>query len=311
MSMMLPPKRAPAVTPMTRGATIGRRDILRQGCAAFWAVAALTEYAHAAHPSPTNLLTASLHVTGGWGGSLSQAAERVVQRMRQVCLDGLPLLSDQQPREVRVEDHSSGPPAIWLHDEPADTAWIIVDIGARAWCQLAYQFGHELGHILCNSWRHDAKPRQPCQWLEESLVEAFSIRGLALLAASWARDPPFPGDDGYATAITDYRQQVIERYRTADAPAARDGLAAWFQANRDELQRNGGVGPEKGPAILHILEEYEIETACLADLGALNRWPERTGIPLDEYLSRWQASCAEIAAPGLLPRRLRKMLNLG
>jgi hypothetical protein len=31
--------------------------------------------------------------------------------------------------------------ALWIHRE---TAWIIVDIGARDWCNLAYQFGHEL-----------------------------------------------------------------------------------------------------------------------------------------------------------------------
>lgn len=310
-SMIHPSGRAVPAAPAVRPAPIGRRDFLRQAGALVCSAAALAGHADAALATSDDLLTAPIHVIGDWGGSLPQAAEQVVRRMRRVCLDGVPLLSDQQPGEIRVDDHSSGQPAIWLHDEPADTAWIIVDIGTRAWCQLAYQFGHELGHVLCNSWRRAATPRPPCQWLEESLVEAFSIRGLALLAASWAQDPPFPGDNGYAAAITDYRQHLIERYRSAAASVAGEGLTAWFRAHRDEVEHHGGIGLEKAPAILHILDEYETETASLADLGALNRWPGRSGVPLDEYLSRWQASCAEIAAPGLLPRRLRDMLNPG
>jgi hypothetical protein len=275
------------------------------------AVGAFASYAQAASPMPPNLLTAPLYVTGNWGGSLPQSAERVVRRMRQVCLEGLPLLSDQQPRDLRVDDHAKGSPAVWLHDDLPETAWIIVDIGGNAWCQLSYQFGHELGHVLCNSWRHDANPGPPCQWLEEALVEAFSIRGLGLLAPSWAHDPPFPGDSAYASAIKDYRNHLITRYRSTGVPAGDDNFRDWFQTNRDELLHNGGATLEKGPAILHILAQYERETPSVADLGALNRWPGRSHIPLAEYLSRWQASCAEIAAPGLLPRRLREVMDIG
>ena len=31
---------------------------------------------------------------------------------------------------------------------------------------------------MANSWQPHAKPMPPCQWLEEAMVEAFSIRGL-------------------------------------------------------------------------------------------------------------------------------------
>ena len=40
--------------------------------------------------------------------------------------------------------------------------------------------------MTANSWRANAKPGGPCQWLEEAMVEAFSLRGLALLADSWS-----------------------------------------------------------------------------------------------------------------------------
>jgi hypothetical protein len=71
-------------------------------------------------------------------------------------------VSDRQPERLRVEAHDSGLPAIWLYVDPPHTAWVIVD-SARDWSKLAYQFGHELGHVLCNSWWPDARPRLPCQ----------------------------------------------------------------------------------------------------------------------------------------------------
>ena len=36
---------------------------------------------------------------------------------------------------------------------------------------LAYQFGHELGHVTANSWQPRGKPQLPSQWLEEAPVE--------------------------------------------------------------------------------------------------------------------------------------------
>src|SRR5215831_3181896 len=159
------------------------------------------------------LLSAPLELGGEWGGSPPNDAHVVISRMREVCLSGVRLLSDRQPSKLRVDNHLSGPPHVWLHKENSDTAWIVVDIGALDWCKLAYQLGHELGHVLCNSWQWQAISKLPSRWLEEALVEAFSIRGLGLLADSWERRPPFPHDASFAHAIRKYRQDLIEKYR--------------------------------------------------------------------------------------------------
>jgi hypothetical protein len=127
--------------------------------------------------APT-LLSAPIELAGDWGHMLPRSANLVVERMRHSCLYGVRLVSDRQPTRLRVDEHTSGPPAVWLHPDGSTMAWIIVDIGERAWSQLAYQFGHELGHVLASSWQPHAKPKPPCQWLEEAMVEAFSLRGL-------------------------------------------------------------------------------------------------------------------------------------
>ena len=119
-------------------------------------------------------------------------------------------------------------------------AWIIVDIGERAWSQLAYQFGHELGHVMANSWQPHAKPAPPCQWIEEALVEAFSLRGLGRLAQSWKQNPPFAGDNAFGDAIADYRENIIQQYaKLADEQGINHDSAAWFADHRSEIELAG------------------------------------------------------------------------
>jgi hypothetical protein len=185
------------------------------------------------------LLSAPIELAGNWGGMLPDSADQVVERMRHSCLDGVRLVSDRQPRQLRVDQHTSGPPAVWLHPEGNGTAWIIVDVGERAWSQLAYQFGHELGHVLANSWQPHAKPAAPCQWLEE----AFSLRGLGNLARSWKQTPPFADDNAYGDAILEYRQDIVERYGklAAEQGAVGDHLGAWFDRHRSEIEAGGGL----------------------------------------------------------------------
>jgi hypothetical protein len=257
----------------------------------------------------TTLATVPIEVQGDWGGSLPGSALTVVTRVRAVSLAGVRLLSDRQPGRLRVDSHTSGPPHIWLHDDGTPIAWIVVDIGPRDWSKLAYQFGHELGHVLANSWGPDAKPANPCQWLEEALVESFSIRGLGLLADSWERDPPFPGNAAFGGAIRRYRNELLTRYQTvaAEQGAAR-GLAAWFKAQRAALESDGGVsGPARG-AIPAMVAELETDPTAVEGLGVLNRWTGRSGVPIEEYLRLWKRSCAELGESQRLPIRVRRLL---
>jgi hypothetical protein len=260
-----------------------------------------------AKDAPATLLTAPLTVQGAW--AWPKPAARVLARMREACLAGVPLLSDRQPDRLLVDDHTSGPPAIWLHDDGARLAWIIVNVRGSDWCNLCYQFGHELGHVLCNSWAPLAKPQNPCQWLEEALVESFSLRGLGLLADSWEKNPPFRGNNAYAAAIRRYRADVVEKYqKVAVEQGAANGLSPWFHAQRKSLDVSGTVTGPGRAAIPTFLAELEADNDAVAGLGAMNRWVARTGVPVEEYLERWERSCLEIAASNRLPARVRNSL---
>jgi hypothetical protein len=63
------------------------------------------------------LFTAPLELEGTWGGSAPADTAAVIEYMRAACLKGVTLLSDHQPKKLRVEDRSGSNPSIWLHSE--------------------------------------------------------------------------------------------------------------------------------------------------------------------------------------------------
>jgi hypothetical protein len=307
---------SPNILTATRRGLIatGAACLLTQGGGAAYAQkgpeTAVTVLSPPIEPGVT-LVSAPIELAGNWGHMLPNAADQVVDLMRHSCLDGVRLVSDRQPTRLRVDEHTTGSPAVWLHPDGSTTAWIIVDVGERAWSQLAYQFGHEFGHVMANSWQPHAKPAQPCQWLEEAIVESFSLRGLGNLAASWKQTPPFAGDNAYGDAILGYRQDIIERYgKLAAEQGTIQDFGAWFAGHRGEIEGGGGLNHFAQAASLIVLAEYERTPGCVEAVGALNRWPGRSAVPVAEYLHAWEASCVELQASPALPIYLREGLRI-
>jgi hypothetical protein len=288
-----------------------RQGMTRRRVLMLAAVATIAGEAQAEAGSMT-LLDIPLEVQGEWGKSPPRAAAAVIARMREASLAGPRLLSDRQPTRLRVENRTSGNPAIWLHSDAGAVAWIIVNVGGRDWSKLAYQFGHELGHVLANSWGPDSKPQNPCQWLEEALVEAFSLYGLGRLADSWEQRPVFANDAAFADAIRQYQRAAIERYETIASNQIRASrFDVWFRQNRSALENAGGLAGAAEAAVAMMLHELEGDIRRIEDLGALNRWHGRSAVPIERYMRLWETSCADIGAEGGLPKRLSNLLGVG
>lgn len=272
------------------------------------ATAHLSRRSFAQQTFASALMSAPIELAGDWGRMLPRAVKLIVGRMRQACLEGVRLVSDHQPQRVRVELHNSGLPAIWLHPDESDVAWIIVNISERDWSKLAYQFGHELGHVTANSWQADAKPGGPSQWIEEAMAEALALYGLGRLATRWRVSPPFAGDNRFGDALASYREDIIRSYETlSEQQGLTKGAASWFANHRSAIEA-GGVVPFGQAFSLTILAEYERAAENIEALGALNRWSQRANIQVKEYLSLWEKSCTDLQASSALPTRLRELL---
>jgi hypothetical protein len=275
-------------------------------------IAKLSRISSAQQPSVRvplpGLMSAPIEITGDWGRMLPRAVKLVLGRMRQACLEGIRLVSDRQPQQIRVELRNSGTPAIWLHTDESEMAWIIVNVGERDWSMLAYQFGHELGHVMANSWQANSKGGGLSHWLEESMVEALALYGLGRLASRWRVSPPFAGDNRFGDALSSYREDIIRRYETlAEQQGLTQDAGAWFANHRGEIEASS-IEPYGQALSLVILSEYERLAESIAAIGALNRWDGRAHAPLEDYLQRWEGSCIELGASTRLPVLLRQML---
>ena len=141
-------------------------------------------------------------------------------------------------------------------------------------------------------------------------MEAFSIRGLGRLAPSWSQNPPFAGDNAFGQSIAEYRQNIIKGYtRLADQQGLSHDAAAWFSEHRRDIEV-AGLNQFAQAASISILAECERDPSCVEALGALNRWPGRTGLPMEDYFRQWLASCTELGASPVLPTHLWGMLGL-
>jgi hypothetical protein len=109
--------------------------------------------------------------------------------------------------------------------------------------------------------------------------------------------------------IKHYRDQQLEQHKTALGATAVD-LLPWFRANRPELEKQTGLSGPTVAAVPAMVQEFEDDPMLIADLGAMNRWPGRSSVNLDDYLVFWHQSCHELNAPGKLPLLVRRLLGL-
>jgi len=133
---------------------------------------------------------------------------------------------------------------------------------------------------------------------------------LGKLADSWEQRPVF-NDAAYANAVRQYRRNVMANYeKIASTQMGNSGVAAWFRDYRSALEQQVGFPGPGSAAIPSMLHELEADPRSIEDIGAMNRWPEKTAVPIEHYMHLWERSCDEIGAAGGLPKRLVDLLDL-
>ena len=163
----------------------------------------------------------------GWGNARIQDIETVLQS---VGRELLPYFPDPQLSPIVVEPGESAPMVLYRTDLYAP---YVVRLTARNkfWSQYAYQFSHELGHILAN---YDGPGRHPSvRWFDEAIAETASLFVLRRMAETWSRTPPYPNWRDYAQALSEYVEDLTRDSRRRLPP--RTTLGQWFVANRARL----------------------------------------------------------------------------
>ncbi len=176
-----------------------------------------------------------------------------------------------------------GGPIVLYERGPKGEFQVRLDTGGRRWAQHAFQFAHELGHILC---QYNASPNRN-RWFEESMCETASLFVLRRMADRWETDPPYPHWKGYAPALRSYAEERLTTARLADGVT----LAAWYSQHAATLERNP-VDRDKNlvvaAALLPFLEKQPEHWSAVAHLNvARPRGKQAFG----EYLQEWHDRC--------------------
>jgi hypothetical protein len=223
----------------------------------------------------------TIEVAPGWGEARTEDVGAVLASVASELLRFVPL-----ERPVAVVVHNSGEGPTVRYRRAQGTFVVLVHIDGRRWAQLAYQFSHELCHILSNYHRRNRAGGDANGWFEEALCEAVSFFALARMAESWRTRPPYPNWQSYSAHLSSYLEAMVGD-EASQLPSG-TSLADWFAENERMLVENRYDRPGYAVAALHLYRRLLDEPEMLGSIAYLNRWGGDGTEDLCGYLSAWR-----------------------
>jgi len=166
------------------------------------------------------------------------------------------------------------------------------------WAQYAFQFAHELSHVLANYANSHRLVRYPPQvnfWLEESLCETASLFALRAMSRSWRSSPPYPAWGSYAPWFDNYVEQRLAQPQY-QLPVGKPFLV-WFRENQTVLRQDSTTWDRNTIVATQLLPIFEAEPSGWESLVFLNRGSHQTTESLEQRLAEWRSQCPKPLRP--------------
>jgi len=193
--------------------------------------------------------------------------------------------------KLRVVPRGTAPRVLY---ERGGEGEYVVQLTARddRWFQYAYQFAHELCHILSNFDHKDLQSGTVAsgnQWFEESLCETASLFTLKRMAASWAEHPPGRKWIGCAPMFASYAEQLLAQSHR-HLPA-NQSLGQWYAENQPALHDNPYLREKNELVAAMLLPLFEQDPSMWRAIAYLNANPGSAAKSFSEYLADWHGAC--------------------
>lgn len=181
--------------------------------------------------------------------------------------------------------YPKGGPIVYFQRGPDREFTVHLDTGETFWAQYAYQFSHELCHILC---QYDRDPHGQ-KWFEESLCELASIDTLRRMGKSWkSSDLPQHLKD-FAPHLTTYAADLVKKGTLDDG----ETLSRWYQVHQKELLESATNRPLNTVVAVQLLPLFEEKPLRWRAVRYLNA-ATPTGLQtFEEYLRDWRGHCPD------------------
>jgi hypothetical protein len=220
---------------------------------------------------------------GNWGSARPQDIQLVLGSVADMLVAHFP---QRASKRITVQPGGQGPKVLFEKSSAGEYR-VLLNVRDTRWDQFAYQFSHELCHILTNFEQRkvdgDVATRDH-QWFEETVCEAVSLSSLARLASIWKDSPPYPGWNDYAPAFAQYAERLLSAdHRRLPADQS---LTDWYRANREELARNPYLREKNEHLAVGILPLLESRPNTLGAIAYLNL-DAAPGQSFSAYLEAW------------------------
>ncbi len=168
---------------------------------------------------------------------------------------------------------------------PSGEIRVELNVEGKLWARFAYQFGHELCHILCGY----ANYPNPNKWFEETVCEAASLFVLGRMADTWKDRAPYPNWNDYSAALRNYRDDRIEEARLPEGAS----LVELFHEKELSLRNDPEQRGLNTRMAVSILPLFEASPEHWEAIDCLNAIRGNVSRPFIQYLRDWLRSSPE------------------
>lgn len=232
----------------------------------------------------------------GWGEGRPQDVAAVCVSAAETVFSAIKPEKGKEPTIFVIPDDAG--PIVLTQRGPNGEYFVLLSARDRHWSQVAYQFSHELGHVLCG----DLSLRMPQHWFEESFCESVSLWTLDSMGKSWQTNPPYANWKGYASSLTSYVANV--RKRVPDVSE----VSKWFDSHRDLLTREA-YDRDKNLIVAKKLATFAHENqGFYQSFYYLRKGNDPQTNSMEWLLANWIENCPEQLRFG--PEKVSELLNV-
>jgi len=226
----------------------------------------------------------TIKVSGDWGGGSTDDVHAVLQS----CAENLLRFSPERRLGTILVRPREGVPITLFEKGPAGEYQVMLSAHDAYWSQYAYQFSHELVHILSN---YDRRKTGRNLWFEESLCETSSLFTMRQMAITWKTKPPYPNWSGFAGHLDQYVDTLLAPRRRRLPPDRT--MPQWFREHEDSLAKQRELTPDSQMVSVYLLPIFEDEPTGWEALTWINLGPHDEEIDLRAYLQGWKERTPE------------------
>jgi len=231
-----------------------------------------------------------------WGAALPQDVAALCVSTAETVFQVITPEAGQEPT-ILVFHHDRAPMVV-SHRGPNGEFLVLLNARDRHWAQMAYQFSHELGHVLCGNLSLDS----PQHWFEEAFCESLSLWTVEKMGVSWQTTPPYENWKGYAVHLTDYIAKVRNRVTEPSA------LEEWYQHHRHLLSQEAYDRDKNLVLAKRLAVAAQAEANFYQSFYYLRKGSDPPNDSMECLLATWIENCPEHLRSG--PMKVCEILNV-